>query len=308
VTAAPESKAPDRFGADSARRVLARACRVVGIRDDDAELMRLGENALFRVPDRGGMVVRIARRMDYWSDVQNEVNVSRWLNAVGFPAATTLDVEQPIAVDNHPVTFWSFIDGRPGSNEDIAALGSVLRRLHALPPPRDFQLPNEHILGRVRARIESAPIPAPDARFLMSRLVEMEDAVASLNYPLPPGPTHGDAHSENLIIQAPGRPVLIDFERFAWGQPEWDLSMTATEYESAGWWSRAEYEAFVNAYGFDVREWGGGYSTLRSVHEIKMTTWLMQNVNESAEIADEYRARMLTLRGDPAAPQKWRPF
>jgi aminoglycoside phosphotransferase (APT) family kinase protein len=269
--------------------------------------MRLGENALFRVPDRGGVVVRIARRMSYWSDAQNEVNVSRWLNAVKFPAASIIDVQQPIAVDGHPVTFWSFIDGRPGSNEDIVTLGSVLRRLHGLAPPQDFRLPNEHVLGRVRARIESAPISKGDAKFLMARLGELEEAVGQLQYPLPPGPSHGDAHSENLMIQA-GCPVLIDFERFAWGQPEWDLAMTATEYESAGWWSQVEYEAFVNAYGFDVRKWDGGYSTLRSVHEIKMTTWLMQNVNESTDIANEYHARMMTLRGDPAAPQKWRPF
>ena len=77
---------------------------------------------------------------------------------------------------------------------------------------------------------------------------------------------------------------------------------------SPGVGPQVEYEAFVAAYGFDVRQWSAGYPTLRSVHEIKMTTWLMQNVNELAEIADEYRARMLTLRGDPAAPQKWRPF
>lgn len=307
VTVAPESQAPDRFGADSARRVLARACRAANISDEGAELMRLGENALFRIPDRGGVVVRIARRMNYWSDVQNEVNVSRWLNAIGFPAASTFDVEQPIAVDDHPVTFWSFIDGRPGSNEDIAALGSVLQRLHALPPPQDFQLPNEHILGRVRARIESAPISDADAAFLMTRLVELEEAVEGLVYPLPLAPTHGDAHSENLMIQA-GRPILIDFERFAWGQPEWDLAMTATEYESAGWWSRDEYAAFTAAYGFDVRGWEAGYPTLRSVHEIKMTTWLMQNVDESDEIAQEYQARLRTLRGDPTAPRMWRPF
>ena len=307
VTAASESQAPDRFGVDSARRILTRACRAVGIRDEGAELIRLGENALFRVPDRGGVVVRIARQMSYWPDVQNEVNVSRWLNAVGFPAASTLDVQQPIAIDGCPVTFWVFIDGRPGSNEDIAALGSVLRRLHMLAPPQDFRLPNEHILGRVRVRIETAPISDADAEFLMSRLVELQDSIKDLEYPLAPGPTHGDAHSENLMIHA-GRPVLIDFERFAWGQPEWDLAMTATEFESAGWWSQNEYEAFVAAYGFDVRQWNAGYPTLRSVHEIKMTTWLMQNVNESAEVADEYRARMMTLRGDSTAPQKWRPF
>lgn len=60
-----------------------------------------------------------------------------------------------------------------------------------------------------------------------------------MRFPLPEGPVHGDAHVQNLIITA-GGPVFIDFERFAWGHPEWDLSMTATEYQTAGWWTSCE--------------------------------------------------------------------
>lgn len=307
VAAAPESHAPGRFGADSAHQVLRNACSVAGLCADGAELMRLGENALFRIADRGGIVARIARKMDYWSDVQNEVNVSRWLQAIEFPAARVVDVDQPIAVDGHPVTFWAYIRGRAGSREDIAALGSVLRRLHALTGPETFRLPNEDILGRVQLRIDSANISDVDANFLAARLTNLQAAVKGLRYPLDPGPTHGDAHSENLMIEE-GAPVLIDFERFAWGQPEWDLAMTATEYDSAGWWSPAEYRSFVAAYGYDVRDWSEGYPVLRAVHEIKMTTWLMQNVDESPDIAAEYDARMLTMRGDAAAPRMWRPF
>jgi hypothetical protein len=37
-----------------------------------------------------------------------------------------------------------------------------------------------------------------------------------------------------------------------------------------------------------------------------MTTWLMQNVNESPEIAREYETRMLTIRGQSGP--RWRPF
>jgi hypothetical protein len=103
-----------------------------------------------------------------------------------------------------------------------------------------------------------------------------------------------------------GHPVLIDFERFAWGHPEWDISMTATEYRTAGWWTDAEYDRFVEAYGYDVTSWAEGFPVLRSVHEIKMTTWLMQNVNESSEIAREYETRMQTIRGQGAP--RWHPF
>jgi thiamine kinase-like enzyme len=91
-------------------------------------------------------------------------------------------------------------------------------------------------------------------------------------------------------MMSEGRPVLIDFERFAWGQPEWDLAMTATEYLTAKWWTEREYSEFVEAYGYNVTSWEG-FDVLRAVHELKMTTWLMQNVAESPEIAEEYRGR-----------------
>jgi hypothetical protein len=39
-----------------------------------------------------------------------------------------------------------------------------------------------------------------------------------------------------------------------------------------------------------------------------MTTWLMQNINESPEIAKEYEKRMRTIRGEAAGSEKWCPF
>ena len=82
--------------------------------------------------------------------------------------------------------------------------------------------------------------------------------------------------------------------------------MTATEYLSAKWWSPLEYQQFSESYGFDITTWTDGFDTLRSVHELKMTTWLMQNVAESQDVADEYQVRMRTLRGEPS--KGWRPF
>lgn len=148
-------------------------------------------------------------------------------------------------------------------------------------------------------------MPPADKVFLRERLDFLQSKLLELRYPLRAAPTHGDGHCENLMI-CDGRPVLIDFERFAWGQPEWDLAMTATEYLTAKWWTDDEYGQFVDAYGYDVRSWTEGFDTLRAVHELKMTTWLMQNIAESLEIAEEYQVRMRTLRGEPSPG--WRPF
>jgi Ser/Thr protein kinase RdoA (MazF antagonist) len=300
------SSTASRFGAADAERVLQVACTSAGIQcEGGATLIRLGENAIFRLPgDR--IVVRIARTMDYWDDSKNEVEVARWLASQHFSAAQVHEVAaQPIAADGHPVTFWRFIDGRAGDREDLSTLGTVLRSLHELPRPVNFGLPHEDILGRVKSRVEIAPVPPKDKDFPLMRLDELRSALAHLRYPLRPAPTHGDSHTENLMIQD-AQPVLIDFERFAWGQPEWDLAMTATEYQTAGWWTDKEYDEFANAYGYDVTSWREGFEILRSTHELKMTTWLMQNVEESADIADEYQVRMRTIRGDRS--QVWRPF
>ena len=292
------------FSAAVAEEVLVTACALAGLDGSGARLLRLGENALFHLPAEA-VVVRIARSMDYWRDAAKEVSVSRWLASVQFPAARVRQVAQPIEVSGHPVTFWQFINGRNGSPADIARLGTLLRELHKMPRPTEFNLPDEDILGRVRRRIEKAPVSHADKEFLSRRFHELTAAVSNLRYPLALAPTHGDAHVQNLMF-CDGQPVFIDFERFAWGHPEWDISMTATEYQTAGWWTDAEYESFAEAYGYDVTSWAEGFPVLRAVHEIKMTTWLMQNVNESPDIASEYETRMQTIRGQ--GTPRWRPF
>ena len=55
---------------------------------------------------------------------------------------------------------------------------------------------------------------------------------------------HGDAHQSNLIKRPDGTVVLIDLERFAFGHPETDLSVTATEY-LIGWHTDEQYADFV---------------------------------------------------------------
>lgn len=283
------------FGGDSAAAVLNASCRRLDLHAAGAELLRLGENALFRlwvVP----MVVRIGRSMDHWEAASKEVAVAQWLAEAGIRAVRAWDVRQPIEVDGHPVTFWHYIEGRNGGPCDVDVLGGVLRRLHDLRRPTEIALPEEDVLARVEPRIQRADIPADDRRYLAQLLDDLRGELKTVKYVLPATVTHGDAHVQNLMITADG-PVLIDFERVAYGQPEWDLAVTATEYVTAGWWTDEQYTTFVESYGFDVMSWSG-FDTLRRVNEIKMTTWLMQNIGESPEVEREYHVRMQTIRGE----------
>jgi aminoglycoside phosphotransferase (APT) family kinase protein len=282
---------------------LDETCQATGQRAEGATLLRLGENAIFKLASER-VIVRIARDLSILKDAKKEVAVASWLRSARFPAAETTGRPQPIIARGRPVTFWKLIDDT-GTEATIAELGAILRRLHALAVPSSLHLPGFDLFGRVAERIDAATIAEADRSFLADRLTSLRDDYQGLRFDLPPSSVHGDAHQDNLIKRPDGTAVLIDFERFAFGHPETDLSVTATEY-LIGWHTDQQYAAFVDAYGYDVLDWTG-FPVIRAVNELKMTTWLMQNIGESDEIAAEFRTRLASLR-DPDAPRDWQPF
>ncbi len=292
------------FSPQSSRTSLAEACRIVSVDGSDAVLIRLGENAIFHIPQEG-LVIRIARGMDVFDDARKEVAVARWLQTTDVCAAELANYDQPIIADGRPVTFWRYINSS-GQEATTSELGAVLRALHALTPPSAVGLPELDFFDRVDVRIDRATeIPDKDREFLRRRVEELRAAYADLVFPLPECAVHGDAHTANLIKTADGSAILIDFERFAFGHPEIDLAVTAVERD-IGWYSDSDYAAFVEAYGFDVTEWSG-YSVIRDISELKMATWLMQNAGHGDDVAAEVRVRLDSLRNG-GAPRRWKPF
>ncbi|MGW2154857.1 phosphotransferase [Nonomuraea sp. NPDC001699] len=190
--------------------------------------------------------------------------------------------------------------GTTPSIDELAAAADVPRRTVYM------YFPSLDILSRVSERINAASVLTDEDRdFLLTRRHELQCAYDELAFPLTPCAVHGDAHNENLIRTVDERVLLIDFERFAFGPPETDLAVTAIEH-TVGWGTRTEYDRFAERYGFDVLAWEG-YPVLRDINEPKMTTWLMQNVDEDAAIAREFRNRMNSLR-NPDVPRRWRAF
>jgi len=297
---------PEEFSSARAQQVMVDACRMAGLESGGAQLIRLGENALFRLTS-APVVVRVARGAEYLPSVRRELMVSRWLSDEGFSAIRVVeDLEQPLSVEGHPVTFWHLIEdaGREATYEE---LGGVLRDLHALAPPDGLSLPAFDAFGRADLRIESAQgIAEDDREFLRKRRRELAELLAGLRFPSGRGPVHGDAHTDNLMVDAKGRLHLIDLENFCVDHPEWDLVVSAHEYDGLGWVSAENYAAFVSAYGRDLREWPG-FRVLSAIQEFKMTTWLMQNVAEGPHVVDEVRGRLASLRDDDA-PRHWRPY
>ncbi|MGW2627848.1 aminoglycoside phosphotransferase family protein [Streptomyces chattanoogensis] len=293
------------FTSVGAARVMAAACRAAGLDERGAELIRFGENGLFRLAS-APVIVRVARGEEWLPKARTEVAVSRWLAGEGFPAARLVDgLEQPFLIDGHPVTFWQLIvEG--DRKATYGELGGVLRDLHALTVPEGLELPSFDPFDKQELRLDRAVIPEDDKVFLRKRWRELRDKYKELRFETPKGPVHGDAHVQNLMVDDQGQVILIDFEAFCFDHPEWDLMVTSVEHHSLGWQTEEQYGDFVAAYGRDLYDWPG-YETLRGLQEFGMTTWLMQNVQEDEATAAEYGRRIAGLRHDDG-PRDWRPW
>ena len=259
---------------------------------DGAELLRLGENAIYQLA-ADPVVVRIARAADRLPRVRRELCVARWLTASNVPAVHVIDeIDQPILVHDRPVTFWRTVTGGDPVPDhiDLARLLAAFHKAPACP----CELASFDPLGPSFSRLANADTVAPEDRhFLQVRCDDLNDELQRLEFALPRGPIHGDAHTRNLLTDH-GQVVLIDFESAAVGPREWDLLPTAIGVERYGR-SERQYREFADAYGFDVRTWPG-YPVLREVRELTMTTWIMQNIGESPAVAAEFALRVGSLR------------
>lgn len=280
------------FSSTAILPVLREACAQAGLPSDGAELLRLGENAIYRL---GGapVVVRIARSADRTPRVERELCIARWLASEGVPAIRVFEeVKQPLLAERLPVSFWHAVTGGDPvpTHADLARLLAAFHSLRDCP----CQLPGFEPLRSSRARLAAAnDIAAGDREFLLGRFADLTEQFRKLEFALPQGPIHGDAHTRNLLTDR-GHVVLLDFESTVMGPREWDLLPTAIAVDRYGM-DEEEYQHFADAYGFDVRTWPG-YPVLREIRELTMTTWIMQNVGESPAEAAEFALRITSLR------------
>jgi aminoglycoside phosphotransferase (APT) family kinase protein len=288
-----------------ARGLLESACARVSLDPQDARLIRLGSNAVFRLTEP--VVARIARSSAEVPHARRTVAVARWLESEDYPASRVLHVDQPVIVDGYPVTFWEAVS--PVGNEwaSVAEIADLLVRLHRLEAPADLQLPELAPFDRAENRISSNTWLSPRNRqILMDKFTELQRRYTELDWALSTGVVHGDAAVGNALRDWNGLPVMIDLDNFAIGHREWDLILTAVYYDSFGWHTAQEYDEFARAYGFDIMEWSG-YSTLKEISELLMVTWVITKAEESRGVADEACKRIESLRTG-ASRRDWAPL
>jgi aminoglycoside phosphotransferase (APT) family kinase protein len=285
--------------------VLDRACAAVGIDPHGARLLRVGSNAVYRL--KAPIVARISRAGADADQVRQTVNVARWLESVDYPAVRVVDVDQPVVIDQHVVTFWEALSEEGDQYASTAEVAETLVELHKLTAPDDLHLPELSPFANALKRIETSTwLSQPDRAYLTDMLAQLQDAYAGLNFTLPPGVIHGDANVGNVLLDQSGHPVVIDLDGFAIGPREWDIVLTAIYYDSFGWHTHEEYQDFVRVYGYDIMQWPG-YPVMRAVREFLMITWVAQKAPESEQFAAETVKRIAALRTG-ASRKDWQPF
>lgn len=286
---------------DETLSVLHRASAAAGVNSDGVEVIRLAENAIYRL--RGGVVARISRTGQSLTAAK-EVNVARWLQDSDVPAVRVIpDIEQPVHVDGRTVTFWHKLPPHHyGTTADVAA---SLRALHKLPQPDAFELPELAPFVRLAQRIESAnTISVDDQNWLLGRLGDLQAAYDDLPLGLPRCVVHGDAWSGNVVVTADGVILLLDLERCSIGPPEWDLVSTAVSYVTTAKIDTEEWTAYCETYGYDVTSWEG-FEVLRDIRELRQTTMAVQVAATDPErYAYQAAHRLACLRGQ-RGPRPW---
>lgn len=272
---------------------LRTACLTAGVDPADAELLRMGENAIYRLP--GGTVVRISRPGQR-AAAAREAAVARWLEAAGVDAVQVAPgIEQPVEVEERTVTFWRELP--PHHHGTPAQVAGALKQLHGLAPPATFDLGRLAPFVRLRERIDSAAfLPDDDRVWMREHLAELRQRWEKLPTGLPWCVIHGDAWVGNVVATAAGRVILLDLERTSIGPPEWDLVHTAIKWTSFGWISAKQYGEFCDVYGYDVTAWEG-FELLRDIREFRMTTMAVQMAANGLRWREQANHRLRCIQG-----------
>ncbi|MFF6833400.1 phosphotransferase family protein [Streptomyces sp. NPDC012438] len=282
------------------RTVLAKAVAARGFSARGATLIRLGENALWRLAS--DVVVRIARPGQDEAAAR-EVAVARWLASAGVPTVEPLAMDQPVIASGRAVTFWELLPPHEAGTE--ADLASLLAQLHRLPLP-SFAIGRLNPFVRIEERLgASRAVAEGDRAWLLNRLRELEGEWQDLPAGRGDCVVHGDAWTGNCaVIRTPARrAILLDYERTSIGPPEWDLTSTAIEADTFGSLSPDRYRAYCDQYGYDVMHWPG-YPTLRGIRELRLVTFALQIADRDPSARAEAQGRVDCLRGRKG-PRPW---
>ena len=222
---------------------------------DGAELLALGENAVFAA---GDLVVKVGR--DATRRSSSTGRGGSWPSPSGSPSAGVPAVRaaEPEArsVDGHPVTVWHRLPDavRPAEPADLAvtAAAGPCTALPRLPPAAPRAARRRRALAAARGRRDR-----PGRRGVSARTAGRVRGRRRRARPAAAAWARSTAtRCRATSMSARDGPVLVDLETFSADLREHDLVVMALSRDRYGLPAEA-YDAFTAAYGWDVTRVGG---------------------------------------------------
>lgn len=292
-----------RFSEEAMTRAMREIAGGLDVPTDDAQLLRLTNNAVFALPE-SGLVIRIARTHRLRGRVQKVVQLARWFAELEAPTIRLAPgVTQPVAVGDLVASVWTYVPPATPT-PTVDDLGSALRRFHALGPP-PFPLATWDPIGDARRRLADADgLSAEDHDYLMTWCDRLEPQVADLNQRVEQSLIHGDAHVGNLLRDASGCILLCDFDATCLGP--WQVDLAAVAVGEVRFGKTGAHRALTDAYGYDVTS-DHDWPLLREARELKMIAAATPLLAGSANVAAEFATRLQSvIQGDHGL--RWKPF
>ncbi|MEU1964002.1 aminoglycoside phosphotransferase family protein [Micromonospora sediminicola] len=292
-----------RFSQEAMTRAMRQIAADLGVPTDDAQLLRLTNNAVFALPS-SGLVIRIARTHRLRDRVTKVVQLARWFAEIDAPTIRLAPgVAQPVEVGDLVASVWSYIPASAPS-PTVRNLGKTLREFHALGAP-PFPLVSWDPIGDARRRLADADgLSAADHDYLVAWCDRLEQQVAMLNRGGGQTLIHGDAHVGNLLRKSSGGTVFCDFDSTCVGPWQVDLAAVAVGEKRFG--RSGAYRELVEAYGHDITS-DDIWPVLRAARELKMIAAAVPLLTTSPQVADEFAVRMRSVVED-RIEDRWTPF
>ncbi|MGH4021508.1 MAG: phosphotransferase enzyme family protein [Pseudonocardiaceae bacterium] len=283
------------------------ALAVLGIGQRQLHLLRLGENALYRILGTD-LLLRVARPGTTPEDVYTIIAAAAKLRANGVPVcepAVQAHPDGPIFLKDCVVSVWKYYTEIPGASTDFGEFGRALKNLHVNSAEIADRLPSWNPLEITRRRLRAVSeigVPLQWINDLIRRVEEFQEELSIFEPILSSGVIHGDAHAGN-VLNSEGGIILIDLDNLAIGSREADFAPTIVQLRRFEL-SVERWTEFTRGYG--LRDsWALQESPLVRLRELFMIVWLLQQYGNSEDVDRELELRMSSLDDKVDKPTKW---
>ncbi|WP_438435254.1 phosphotransferase enzyme family protein [Gorillibacterium sp. sgz500922] len=206
---------------------------------DEIELLREGGSKAYRVSSGNERYFLKAVSPVFRDTVKASLEVLCYLDRSGVAVPPVLAARDGLAYmetndsgEDRLYALFGYVEGRePEEDEAVEEIGAAVGKLHRTMDGYPGELREQEkafFIGRYLDILERKQYPEPK----LARFRDYGDELWERVSRLPRGYCHGDLHRGNVLLQAEGEPVLLDFDSSCRAYPMFDIATfcDATDY------------------------------------------------------------------------------